>query len=210
MIQYENNVTLIGSIYKLPIPELTMIGKNIYKFIIKINRESDDFDLIPAIISRSTIDLKILEIDTKVKITGSIISFENYNLDKCCILSPFVFTNRIEILENNIIDDLNYVSIKGKLIKLSYGKSVSGTKCTKLIVEIKRNNDESDYVISIVHDEYAQIVSSLYHKEIGHNIYIKGKLEYQKKKSNQVINNKIIKYNNIVRISDIEELVNKE
>lgn len=173
MIKTQNEVLLIGTINEEPIFDHSIFEEGIYKIILKVNRTSDNFDLIPVLISERLIDLSELKLDTKIKIIGRFNSFNKREEGKSSLVL-YVFTKEIEFIDPDT-SDLNLILLKGFLCKSpTYRRTPLGREITDLLIAVNREYSKSDYIPCIAWGRNAKFANNFI---IGDYVWLEGRIQ---------------------------------
>lgn len=181
---YENNkVLLIGSINQEPEYDHSIYDEDIYKITLKVERKSENFDLIPVLISERLMNLSLLKQDVKIKITGKFNSYNKHEELKSKLIL-YVFAKDIELVDMNI-PDTNSIYLKGFICKEPvYRKTPLGREITDILIAIERNYNKSDYIPCVIWGRNAKYVHSNY--IVGNSISLEGRIQsrqYNKQQS---------------------------
>lgn len=183
----ENNyVRVAGIIEGTPEFNHAVYGENFYTIFIRINRISNNFDVLPLTISERLVDIESLVDGMAVEACGQ---FRSYNKDagdgrKHLVLS--IFVQELSELEDfdETADSVNQIEICGYLCKEpKYRKTPLGREICDALFAVNRPYGKSDYLPSILWGRNAQYFST---KTVGEHFVIKGRIqsrEYQKKLS---------------------------
>lgn len=199
-----NDMKLIGEVSSECKYSHNIYGENFYKFYVKVRRLSDNFDILPIIISERLIDIKEIVIGEKIKIIGQLRSFNKYveeELKNKLLLS--VFTFEAKLLEKGT-KDFQELKLKGFICKKPvYRKTPFGREICDLLVAVNRSYNKSDYIPCISWGRYAKFSDTL---ELGTSIKIAGRLQsrtYKKKISENEVVEKIALEVSLNRIEEI-------
>ncbi len=182
------NITEIsGVIVKEPKISHNVYGENFYSFTVEIKRLSDSYDEIPVLVSERLVDIDSLHLDTYVKLTGQLRSYNNYskeeNKNKLVLT---VFAKAVEIFdyEENIEMDINEIQLNGFICKKPiYRSTPFGREICDMLLAVNRNYNKSDYIPCISWGRNARYAGNF---EVGDNVKLFGRIQsrtYQKKVS---------------------------
>ena len=152
-----------------------------YSAVISVKRYSDNYDLIPLIVSGDLIGEKILKesINGKyVEVLGQFKSYDQIGIDGNKHLILFVFANEIrfydELSKLKIING-NYIYLDGYLCKKPiYRKTPLGSRITDLCIAVNRRYARCDYIPCIAWNNTAKWASYL---EVGTHVQIYGRIQ---------------------------------
>lgn len=184
MERNENNkVLLIGSIEQEPEYDHSIYDEGIYKLLLKVERKSENFDMIPILVSERLMNLSLLKQGTKIKITGKFNSFNKHEGFKSKLIL-YVFAKDIEIVDVDTFD-VNSIYLKGYLCKEPiYRKTPLGREITDILVAIDRNYNKSDYIPCIIWGRNAKYIHNNY--TVGNIVSVEGRIQsrqYNKQQS---------------------------
>lgn len=173
MIYEGNKIELSGEICSLCSFNHEKYGENFYNFYVSVKRNSNNIDIIPIIVSEKIIDISSLTIDKKVKVFGSVRTF-NERTEKSR-LKVYVHAEDIIIINDNIDDDLNSVNLEGYICKKTEKrKTPLGRVITDVILAVNRPFGKSDYIPCVFWGKNANYVDQM---DIGDYISIHGRMQ---------------------------------
>lgn len=155
-------------------------GERFYIADFKIERISDNVDIVPVMIPDRLIDVKDNLIGKVMKVSGQLRSYNKHEDGKSKLLIS-VFANNIEESEKY---DNNKIFLDGYICKLPfYRKTPLGREITDVLLAVNRPYGKSDYIPCIAWGRNARYASCL---DVGCRIMIYGRIQsrgYNKKLS---------------------------
>lgn len=178
----ENNTVLItGTVAEGCVFSHEVYGEGFYMFRISSERLSDKADILPVTISERLIDKELLQVGTKVEITGQLRSYNNYNSKKNRLVLT-IFAREISLLEETDEKMENQIFLNGFICKAPiYRKTPFGREISDILVAVNRAYNKSDYIPCIAWGRNARYMANL---EVGANIKVWGRVQsrmYQKR-----------------------------
>lgn len=157
-------------------------GEGFYLFDLKVNRFSENFDVLPVMVSERLVNVKQSGIGATVKVEGQLRSFNKHVDDKThTILS--VFVNGIDNLEELWFE--NGIELQGFICKEPiYRKTPKGKDICDFTLAVNRPYRKTDYIPCIAWGRDAIFMGS---QEVGTEVKIEGRFqsrEYAKKLEN--------------------------
>jgi single-stranded DNA-binding protein len=177
-----NQIQVVGKINNDMEFSHELFGESFLKFVLKVNRLSDVYDIIPVTISERLLKGMPFKKNSFVSINGQFRSYNNYYGDgKKLILT--IFARDIELVdENEIINNPNSIYLNGFICKSPiYRTTPFGREISDLLLAVNRAYNKSDYIPCIAWGRNARYSQTL---EVGQNLKIWGRVqsrEYQKK-----------------------------
>lgn len=198
-----NKVTLKGEVISERKFSHETYGEAFYELNLKVERLSQNYDIIPVTVSEKLLASGAFE---KGKIVGISGQFRSYNKlvdsHSKLILSVFVRS----IIDNNEDYNPNIVELSGYLCKEPiYRTTPFGREICDLLLAVNRAYNKSDYLPCIAWGRNARFVKDL---TVGSRLKIVGRIqsrEYQKKLSENEIEKRTAYEISIAKIS-----INKE
>ena len=183
----ENNTVLItGTVAEGCVFSHEVYGESFYMFRISSDRLSDKADILPVTISERLIDKELLQVGTKVEVTGQLRSYNNYNSKKNRLILT-IFAREISLLEEEDIKMENQIFLNGFICKAPiYRKTPFGREISDILVAVNRAYNKSDYIPCIAWGRNARYMANL---EVGANIRVWGRVQsriYQKRVGEEV------------------------
>lgn len=182
---FENNyVEYSGTISEEP-KFSHMAGENdCYRFRLKSQRLSGDFDEIPVVIMANGIDVEELKVGMKISVVGNFYSHNKYFDEKSHLILQ-IFARSIDILDENQSGlDQNYIYLDGFVCREPIYRKASRTRLiTELLIAVRRHTGASDYIPVICWGFHAIAMSEV---PVGTRVKISGRIqsrEYIKKLS---------------------------
>ena len=183
----ENNAVLItGTVAEGCVFSHEVYGESFYMFRISSDRLSDKADILPVTISERLIDKELLQIGTKVAVTGQLRSYNNYNSKKNRLILT-IFAREISLQEETDAKMENQIFLNGFICKAPiYRKTPFGREISDILVAVNRAYNKSDYIPCIAWGRNARYMANL---EVGANIRVWGRVQsriYQKRVGEEV------------------------
>ena len=174
----KNNIVIVhGEIYSMPEFSHEIYGEDFYEFIVKVERLSDSFDLLPVTISSRLIDN--FEIGKKIGIEGQFRSY-NKQVDGKSKLMLTVFVRNV--IDYNPNTNPNYVEVLGYVCKDPvYRTTPFNREICDILIAVNRSYNKSDYLPLIAWGRNARYSQNF---KVGDRIKIVGRIqsrEYIKK-----------------------------
>ncbi len=186
-----NEVNVIGEVFSNPDFGHVSHGERFLKFDLKIDRLSDNSDIIPVIVSERLIDKEEFYVGTIVKIKGQFRSYNEYDesLGRSKLLLQ-IFVIDIENICQYV--RTSEVILKGTICKTpTYRTTPFGREITDVMIAVNRNYNKSDYIPCICWGRNAKFCKKL---KVGDFIKIVGRIQsrtYQKKWDDETAEEKI-------------------
>lgn len=172
-----NVVSMHGEIYTMPEYSHEVYGEEFYEFILKVDRLSDSYDLVPITISSRLIDN--FEIGKKIGIEGQFRSY-NKQVDNKSKLMLTVFVRNL--IEYNPNTNPNYIEVIGFVCKEPiYRTTPFNREICDILIAVNRSYNKSDYLPLIAWGRNARYSQNF---KVGDRIKIVGRIqsrEYVKK-----------------------------
>lgn len=176
-----NTVQIAGEIVAGCVFSHEVYGEGFYTFQVSSERLSDRADVLPITVSERLIDRELLQVGAKVKITGQLRSYNNYNSKKNRLVLT-VFAREICLVAEESVKHENQIFLNGFLCKPPiYRKTPFGREIADILVAVNRAYNKSDYIPCIAWGRNARYMANL---EVGANIRIWGRVQsriYQKR-----------------------------
>lgn len=174
----KNNVVSIhGEIYTMPEYSHEVYGEEFYEFLLKVDRLSDSYDLVPVTISSRLIDN--FEIGKKIGVEGQFRSY-NKQVDGKSKLMLTVFVRNL--VEYNPNTNPNYIEVIGFVCKEPvYRTTPFNREICDILIAVNRSYNKSDYLPLIAWGRNARYGQNF---KVGDRIKIVGRIqsrEYIKK-----------------------------
>ncbi len=195
-----NIVNIHGEIYTMPEYSHEVYGEEFYEFILKVNRLSDSYDLVPVTISNRLInDFKI---GKKIGIEGQFRSY-NKQVDNKSKLMLTVFVRNL--VDYNELTNPNYIEVIGYVCKEpTYRTTPFNREICDILIAVNRSYNKSDYLPLIAWGRNARYSKNF---KVGDRIKIVGRIQsrdYVKKISDE---ESVTKTAYEVSLNKIEKLV---
>ena len=176
-----NTVQIAGEIVAGCVFSHEVYGEGFYTFQVSSERLSDRADVLPITVSERLIDRELLQVGAKVKITGQLRSYNNYNSKKNRLVLT-VFAREICLAAEEAVKHENQIFLNGFLCKPPiYRKTPLGREIADILVAVNRAYNKSDYIPCIAWGRNARYMANL---EVGVNVRIWGRVQsriYQKR-----------------------------
>lgn len=178
-----NKVFLKGVVESNPVFSHETFGEGFYELTIRVNRLSDNFDIIPIIVSEKFLRNNTFDVGKTVSIQGQFRSFNKIKNGKSKLLLN-VFVRTIIELDDSI--NPNVVELSGYICKKPiFRMTPFGREICDVLLAVNRAYNKSDYLPCIVWGRNARFVKDLV---VGQKVDIVGRIqsrEYQKKLSDE-------------------------
>ncbi len=209
-LSLNNKVYLCGEVVCEPVFSHEIYGEGFYDINLKVQRLSEQSDIIPITISERLFAEKNLTVGSTIAVLGQFRSYNKIvNGKSKLILTVFVreICEPIKNLNSNIIELTGYVCKEPVFRTTPFKREICD-----MLVAVNRAYNKSDYLPCIAWGRNARFVSEL---SIGEKVYLTGRIQsrqYQKKVENNEIEirtafevsiNKISTENNIEKILDL-------
>ena len=195
-----NIVNIHGEIYTMPEYSHEVYGEEFYEFILKVNRLSDSYDLVPVTISNRLInDFKI---GKKIGIEGQFRSYNKQVVNKCKLMLTVFVRN---LVDYNELTNPNYIEVIGYVCKEpTYRTTPFNREICDILIAVNRSYNKSDYLPLIAWGRNARYSKNF---KVGDRIKIVGRIQsrdYVKKISDE---ESVTKTAYEVSLNKIEKLV---
>ena len=177
-----NKVYISGEIVSEATFSHETYNENFYECMVKVERLSGNFDILPVIVSERIISQDWV-VGKQVNILGQ---FRSYNriVDGKSRLELYVFVR--ELLDEPINNKSNIVELVGCLCKPPvYRTTPFNREIADLLIAVNRSYNKSDYIPAIAWGRNARFVRSL---SVGDKVALSGRIqsrEYQKKQPDE-------------------------
>ena len=170
-----NKVTVIGEIAEGFTYSHEVYGEGFYMTSLKVNRLSDQVDMIPVMISERLLDVTQDYIGQTVEIIGQFRSY-NYHEGPKNRLILSVFAREVSFIEEfTDYTKTNQIYLNGYICKTpGYRKTPLGREITDLLVAVNRSYGKSDYIPCIAWGRNARYAAGF---EIGSSIELWGRVQ---------------------------------
>lgn len=200
-----NIVSIHGQIYSMPEYSHEVYGEEFYEFILKVDRLSDSYDLVPVTISSRLIS--DFYIGKKIGIEGQFRSY-NKQVDNKSKLMLTVFVR--SLIDYNKNTNPNYIEVTGFVCKEPvYRTTPFNREICDILIAVNRSYNKSDYLPLIAWGRNARYSKNF---KVGDRIKIIGRIqsrEYVKKLSEETSITKTayeVSLNKIMLINEEEEI----
>lgn len=173
MNKIENNqVTICGEIASGFNFNHEFYGEKFYIVDVKMQRTSDNFDIIPVMVSDRLVDVSEDYIGYYIAVNGQFRSYnQRENGKNRLILS--VFAREIEFIET--ADKSNQIYLDGYICKEpKYRETPLGREIADVLLAVNRLYGKSDYIPCICWGRNARYVSGL---ELGTHVKVSGRIQ---------------------------------
>lgn len=176
MNRIENNqVTLIGEIHSPFEFSHEAWGEKFYVADLKVDRLSDNSDLVPIMISERKVHLDLLPVGKRVTVTGQFRSYSRHDGNKNRLILS-VSAREIENVEESA--DSNQIFLNGFICKKPiYRKTPLGREITDFLIAVNRPYGNKDYIPCICWGRNARFASTF---ELGTRCVIRGRIQSRK------------------------------
>lgn len=175
-----NEVIVSGKVASSYVYSHEMYGEKFYRFDLKVNRFSNESDLVPVTISERLVDVTENCIGDCVMIKGQFRSY-NFHIGEKSRLILSVFATSIEPIEEHLMNT-NYIGLTGTICKpVCYRETPLGREIADVLIAVNRAYGKSDYIPCIAWGRSARFVATL---KVGQKIELEGRIQsraYQKK-----------------------------
>lgn len=170
-----NKVSIIGKIAEGFTYSHEVYGEGFYMTSLRVNRLSDQVDMVPLMISERLIDVTQDYMDQTVEVTGQFRSY-NYHEGAKNRLILSVFVREIEFIDEfTDYTKTNQIYLNGYICKTpGYRKTPLGREITDLLVAVNRSYGKSDYIPCIAWGRNARYAAGF---EVGSNIELWGRVQ---------------------------------
>ncbi len=177
----DNNVKVIGKIKSGCEFSHEVYGEGFYRFVVDVQRLSDNFDELPITISERLVDRNLIEEGKSVVVSGQLRTYNNYSNSKNRLILT-IFAREVEFFDETPSGNPNVIELNGYICKPPvYRTTPFGREITDVLVAVNRAYNKSDYIPCIAWGRNARYVGKL---KVGDNIKLWGRVqsrEYQKK-----------------------------
>lgn len=185
-----NKVTLKGEIVSEFSYSHEVFGKKFYTFNLKINRMSENCDIIPIVIKEETLASLTRTQTPYLEIRGRYRSYDKYEDGKNKLILSVLAE---EVLENDTPEsNTNDIFLQGFICKpIIYRKTPLERKVSDILIAVNRSYGKSDYIPCIAWGRNAILATTL---EVGDEIMLTGRIQsriYQKKVSEEQVEERI-------------------
>ncbi|MDR1150147.1 MAG: single-stranded DNA-binding protein [Clostridiales bacterium] len=185
-----NIVKISGEINNEVIFSHTVYRENFFEFKLKTKRLSDNFDILPIIVSEKFLVNNLYTQGAYIEVIGSLRSYNKFNKETNTtnlILNIFAKEINFKIDESySSKKDANYIELIGFLCKTPiFRVTPFGREIADLLIAVNRAYNKSDYIPCIMWGKNAKISCDF---KIGDKIKVIGRIQsrsYQKKISNK-------------------------
>ena len=175
-----NNVILSGEITSDFRFSHEVFGEKFYLFDLKVNRFSENFDILPILVSERLVNVKQSALGATARIEGQLRSYSKRVGEKSHTIIS-VFVNEIENIDGSDFSE-NLVEIQGFVCKEPiYRKTPLGKDIADFWLAVNRPYGKSDYIPCIAWGRDAIFMGS---QEVGTEIKVTGRFqsrEYSKR-----------------------------
>ena len=166
-----NKVKLTGTIVSEPVFSHESNGEKFYRTFLKVNRLSENADVIPLLISSRGFDLDDI-VGKKVDIVGQFRSYNQHDGEKSrLILNVFV----AELYDSDAEKDVNRIILDGYIAKdPAYRETPRGREIADILFAVNREYGKSDYIPCICWGRNAVYASGL---PVGAHLKLTGRIQ---------------------------------
>lgn len=156
-------------------------GEGFYLFDLKVDRKSDESDIVPILVSERILDVSVSAIGANIRVTGELRTHSK-QIENKSLLIIFMFAKDIENIESDKFVYENEIVLRGFVGKdPKYRETPRGREVADVILAVNRKYRKSDYIPLLVWERDARFISI---KEVGTEIEVVGRFqsrEYRKK-----------------------------
>lgn len=156
-----------------------VFGEKFYLFDLKVNRLSENFDVLPIMVSERILDVKQSPVGADVEIAGQLRSY-NEHIDGKSRVVLSIFAETITNLDEPRSE--NVITLQGFICKEPvYRKTPLGRDITDLTLAVNRPYGKTDYIPCIAWSRNAIYLAE---QSIGTEIWVTGRFqsrEYKKR-----------------------------
>lgn len=170
-----NRVSIIGKIAEGFTYSHEVYGEGFYITSLKVNRLSEQVDMVPLMISERLIDVTQDYIGQTVEVNGQFRSY-NYHEGTKNRLILSVFVREIDFIDDfTDYTKTNQIYLNGYICKApGYRKTPLGREITDLLVAVNRSYGKSDYIPCIAWGRNARYAAGF---SVGSNIELWGRVQ---------------------------------
>ena len=198
-----NIVSIHGEIYTMPEYSHEVYGEEFYEFLMKVDRLSDSYDLVPVTISSRLIDN--FEIGKKIGLEGQFRSYNKQVEGKSKLMLTVFVRNVVDYCPNA---NPNYIEVIGFICKDPvYRTTPFNREICDILIAVNRSYNKSDYLPLIAWGRNARYSQNF---KVGDRIKIIGRIQSREyvKKINDYEN--VTKTAYEVSLNKIELLIDEE
>lgn len=184
-----NDITLTGVVHTAPVLNNTCDGISYYNFMLRCDRKSKSYDIVPITIDdRDTDKLALIVPGKTITIHGTFRSYNHRDENNISHTYMYAYVKDLYQVDDNATH-VNEVRLIGYLAKEPNLRvtGMSKTHISDIIVAIHRDNGKSDYAICIAWEKTANLSAKLH---AGDHVRIVGRFQsrgYTKKLSEDKI-----------------------
>lgn len=205
MNESTNSLYVQGEILQDPEFNHSVKDEQFYSFDLKVDRLSEECDVLPVIISSKFLTVKSLKAGDKIAIRGQ---FRSHNKleDGRSRLILSVFCQELEEWNDNL--NSNVVELTGYICKEPiYRKTPLNREICDLLIAVNRNNNKSDYIPCLAWGRNARFAGNL---PLGTRIELIGRIQSRKYNKKIETGIEITKIAYEVSIASIAALENED
>lgn len=199
-----NRVYLCGVVASEPSFSHEVYGEGFYDINLKVDRLSEQFDVIPITISERLFKDKNLSIGTTLAVNGQFRSYNKFADGKSKLMLT-VFVR--EIIEPVVGQNCNIIELTGYICKETiYRTTPFKREICDCLLAVNRAYNKSDYLPCIAWGRNARFVSGL---SVGDKLYLTGRIqsrEYQKRLDDDHIEMRTAYEVSVSKVSDQDNL----
>ena len=203
MNESTNSASIQGVIVDTPVYSHSVKDEKFYTFFIKVDRLSNECDILPVIISSKLLSSRSLVAGEKVAIYGQFRSHNKIEDGKSKLLLT-VFCHELGAYDEN--QNSNIVELSGYICKEPiYRRTPLNREICDLLIAVNRANNKSDYIPCLAWGRNARFTGSL---PLGSKIELTGRIQSRKynKKLESGLDVEKVAYE--VSISNVAEIKN--
>lgn len=162
MEQYQNHITLRGTLTDLPVFSHENHGRRFYKFFLEVQRLSGAIDTLPVIADLSALEQMDLTGGSKLRVEGQIRSHNRCDETGRHLLI-FVFASELIVEEGECINEL---TISGPVCREpNYRTTPLGREICDMMLAVPRAFHRADYLPCILWGRTAQLGASCHTRD---------------------------------------------
>lgn len=170
-----NVVTLTGEVASEFTYSHEIFGEKFYVTNLKVDRTSDNFDLVPIMVSERAVNIEDLPEGTRIRVSGQFRSYNRHDGAKNRLVLS-VFVREIEFSEEE--HDKNQIILDGYICKEPiYRETPLGREIADVILAVNRPYGKSDYIPCICWGRNARYAASL---AVGDRLNVTGRIQSRK------------------------------
>lgn len=199
-----NRVYLCGVVASEPTFSHEVYGEGFYDINLKVDRLSEQFDVIPITVSERLFKDKNLSIGSTLAVNGQFRSYNKFADGKSKLMLTVFVREIIEPIEGR---NCNIIELTGYICKEPiYRTTPFKREICDCLLAVNRAYNKSDYLPCIAWGRNARFVSGL---SVGDKLYLTGRIqsrEYQKRLDDDHIETRTAYEVSVSKVSDQDNL----